>query len=119
MYDFCTEIGRTRARFTLVTENGRELYRLWFSVSGAAAGNLALHDVLMQGGAYIGGGIFARVRELALRFRREIVDAFLAKSPMSSLIGRVPRRLVTRPDAAPVGAIEISRRMTWSAGLAD
>ena len=74
---------------------------IFVSAYGAAAGNLAL-TVLSTGGLYLGGGIAPRILP-ALRWPM-FSDAFLAKSPMDSLIARIPVNVILNPEAGLLGA---------------
>ena len=74
---------------------------IFVSAYGAAAGNLAL-TVLSTAGLYLGGGIAPRILP-ALRWPM-FTDAFLAKSPMDSLIDRIPVRIILNPEAGLLGA---------------
>ena len=74
---------------------------LFVSAYGAAAGNLAL-TVLATGGVYLGGGIAPRILP-ALHWPM-FNEAFLAKSPMDSLIARIPVSVILNPQAGLLGA---------------
>lgn len=75
--------------------------RLFASVLGAEAGNLAL-KVLATGGIYIGGGIPPRV----LPFLREegFSRSFAGKGRMSNLMETIPVHVILEPRAALLGA---------------
>jgi glucokinase len=74
---------------------------LFVSAYGAAAGNLAL-TALATGGIYLGGGIAPRILP-ALRWP-VFLEAFLAKSPMESLIARMPVKVILNRQAGLIGA---------------
>ena len=80
-----------------------ETIRLFCSLYGAAAGNLAL-QYLATGGVYLGGGIAPAILP-ALR-RGEFLSAFLDKGRMGSLISRVPVMVILDPAAPLLGAAE-------------
>jgi glucokinase len=75
--------------------------RLFCSILGAEAGNLAL-KVLATGGVYIGGGIAPRI----LHFLEEgaFLAAFRKKGRMADLLFRMPVHVIIEPRAALIGA---------------
>ncbi len=75
--------------------------RLFCSILGAEAGNLAL-KTLSTGGIYIGGGIAPRL----LPFLEEaaFLAAFRRKGRMAELLARMPVRVILEPRAALIGA---------------
>jgi glucokinase len=75
--------------------------RLFVSVYGAQAGNLAL-AVGATGGVYLGGGIAPKV----LPFLRHggFMAAFLDKGRFASLLARIPVRVILDDKAALLGA---------------
>ena len=78
-----------------------ETVRIFCSVYGAEAGNLALH-CLATGGVYLGGGIAPAILP-ALR-RGEFLSAFLDKGRMRNLLSRVPVTVILDPAAPLLGA---------------
>jgi glucokinase len=80
-----------------------ETLRIFCSIYGAEAGNLAL-QYLASGGVYLGGGIAPAILP-ALR-RREFRSAFLDKGRMGTLLSRVPVMVILDPAAPLLGAAE-------------
>ena len=78
-----------------------EALRIFCSLYGAEAGNLAL-QYLATGGVYLGGGIAPAILS-ALR-RGEFLAAFLDKGRMGSLLSRVPVTVILDPAAPLLGA---------------
>lgn len=78
-----------------------ETLRIFCSLYGAQAGNLALH-YLATGGIYLGGGIAPAILP-ALR-RGEFLSAFLDKGRMRNLLSRVPVTVILDPAAPLLGA---------------
>lgn len=78
-----------------------ETLRLFVSILGAEAGNLAL-KVLATGGVYVGGGIPRRIVP-ALQ-DGTFLRAFVAKGRLSRLLEQIPVSLIVNPDAALLGA---------------
>jgi glucokinase len=78
-----------------------ETLRIFCSLYGAEAGNLALH-YLATGGVYLAGGIAPAILP-ALR-RGEFLSAFLDKGRMRSLLSRVPVAVILDPAAPLLGA---------------
>ena len=79
-----------------------EALRLFVSIYGAEAGNLALRT-LATAGLYVGGGI---VRHILPAIQRDatFMDAFLSKPPMDTLLRRIPVRLILNADTGILGA---------------
>lgn len=74
---------------------------VFVSAYGAESGNLAL-TVQSTGGLYVAGGIAPRILP---RLRSgPFMEAFRAKSPMTSLMERVPVRVITNDRAGLLGA---------------
>jgi glucokinase len=78
-----------------------ETVRIFCSLYGAEAGNLAL-QYLATGGVYLGGGIAPAILP-ALRWG-EFLSAFLDKGRMRSLLSRVPVVVILDPAAPLLGA---------------
>jgi len=78
-----------------------ETVRIFCSLYGAEAGNLAL-QYLATGGVYLGGGIAPAILP-ALR-RGEFLSAFLDKGRMRNLLSRVPVTVILDPAAPLLGA---------------
>jgi len=73
----------------------------FLAILGAEAGNLAL-KLYSTGGLYIGGGIMPRLAG-RLSFA-PLLAAFNRKEKMEALMQSIPVRLITRKDAALLGA---------------
>jgi len=78
-----------------------ETLRIFCSLYGAEAGNLAL-QYLATGGVYLAGGIAPAIL-CALR-RQEFLSAFLDKGRMRNLLSRVPVIVILDPAAPLLGA---------------
>jgi len=78
-----------------------EALRIFCSLYGAEAGNLAL-QYLATGGVYLGGGIAPAILP-ALR-RGEFLSAFRDKGRMENLLSRVPVVVLLDPGAPLLGA---------------
>jgi glucokinase len=78
--------------------------RLFASLLGAEAGNLAL-KTLAAGGVYLGGGIAPRITP----FLEEglFLAAFQRKGPMADLLFRIPVQVILEPRAALIGAADL------------
>ncbi len=81
----------------------REALRLFVSVYGAQAGNVAL-QVLASGGIYIGGGIAPAILP-ALRWG-EFLEAFLDKGRFREFLAAVPVKVILDDTAALLGAAQ-------------
>lgn len=80
--------------------------RLFLSLYGSEAGNLAL-KFFAVGGVFIGGGIAPRLAPL---FRRgEFMQAFLNKGRFFSLLSGIPVKIVLNDRAALLGAFRYAR----------
>ncbi len=79
----------------------RKTLNTFISILGAEAGNFAL-KVMATGGLYLGGGIPPRIVD-ALR-EGIFLNSFLRKGRMTSLLNKVPIRIITNPKAALLGA---------------
>jgi glucokinase len=82
---------------------------LFVSAYGASAGNLAL-TTLATGGVYLGGGIAPRILP-ALRWPM-FMNSFLDKSPMDSLISRIPVKVILNHGAGLLGAAAYASRQS-------
>jgi glucokinase len=80
-----------------------ETLRIFCSLYGAEAGNLAL-QYLATGGVYLGGGIAPAI--LPVLRREEFLSAFLDKGRMRNLLSRVPVAVILDPAAPLLGAAE-------------
>ena len=78
-----------------------ETLRLFVSILGSEAGNLAL-KVLASGGVYLGGGIPPRI----LPFLKDasFMQAFTAKGRFSEMMAKVPVHVIRYPEAGLFGA---------------
>jgi glucokinase len=128
MYDFLEEDGfapaqaRVRdafhgedraaviSRFGLSGEDRlcSEAIRLFVSIYGSEAGNLAL-QYRATGGLYVGGGIAPRILP-ALR-GPEFLEAFGSKPPMEKLLAKIPVRVVLEPRVGLYGAAAAAYRI--------
>lgn len=79
--------------------------RLFCSILGAEAGNLAL-KTLSTGGIYIGGGIAPRL--LPFLEEEAFLAAFRRKGRMAGLLSRMPVHVILEPRAALIGAASFS-----------
>ncbi|MBI3610232.1 MAG: glucokinase [Nitrospirae bacterium] len=86
---------------------------LFISLYGAEAGNLAL-KVFATGGVYIGGGIAPKiVRKLV---EGAFMKAFVDKGRYSSLMDRIPVRIILNEETGLLGAARFGLRRLTSAG---
>jgi len=79
----------------------REALRIFSSLYGAAAGNLAL-QVLATGGVYLGGGIAPAI--LPVLASGDFLEAFVAKGRFRDLLSGVPVWVIRDDTAALLGA---------------
>ncbi len=79
----------------------RRTLELFVSAYGAAAGNLAL-TAMATGGMFVGGGIAPQILD-ALRWPI-FMQSFLDKSPMDTLLSRIPVKVIMNPGAGLLGA---------------
>ena len=80
---------------------------LFIRAYGAAAGNLAL-TILATGGVYIAGGIAPRI--LDRLGAGPFMQAFRDKGRLSSVIARIPVRVILTDDVALYGAATVAAR---------
>lgn len=78
-----------------------ETMRLFVSIMGAEAGNLAL-KVLPSGGVYLGGGIPPRL--LSLLREERFMRAFTHKGRLSQVLEPLPVHVILNPKIALLGA---------------
>lgn len=78
-----------------------EALRLFVSIYGSEAGNLAL-QYRATGGVYLAGGIAPKILP-ALR-RRDFMEAFRKKPPLEELLAKIPVRVVLEPRLPLLGA---------------
>jgi glucokinase len=78
-----------------------EAFKLFISILGSEAGNLAL-KVLATGGVYVGGGIPPRIVEQLQQ--GDFVDAFTHKGRLSDMVHRIPVYVIRHPEVALYGA---------------
>lgn len=78
--------------------------RIFVSILGAEAGNMALR-LLAGGGVYLAGGIPPRI--LPWLQSREFLQAFRRKGRLSSFVSDIPVRVVMEPRAALLGAAHL------------
>ena len=79
----------------------REALRVFSSLYGAQAGNLAL-QVMATGGVYLGGGIAPAI--LPALSEGPFLESFLAKGRFREFLARVPVRVIRDEMAALLGA---------------
>ncbi len=79
----------------------RRAMDLYLSILGSEAGNLAL-KLYARGGIYLGGGILPRL--FGKVSFAGFIRSFGSKGAMAELMGTIPVHLITRPDAALLGA---------------
>jgi glucokinase len=82
---------------------------LFAAVYGAAAGNLAL-TVLASGGVYVAGGIARKI--LPVLTSGKFMEAFRNKGRLSSVVARMPVRVILTDDVALYGAAGVAARMS-------
>jgi glucokinase len=75
--------------------------RLFVSILGAIAGNLALTG-MTTGGMYIGGGIVPRI--LPILEEADFMGAFADKGRFRDLLSRIPVHVILNDKAALLGA---------------
>jgi glucokinase len=75
--------------------------RIFVSVLGAEAGNLAL-KVLATGGVYLGGGIPPRI--IPALENKVFLESFTQKGRFSDLVTRIPVHVIMNPKIALIGA---------------
>jgi len=82
-----------------------ETVRIFCSIYGAEAGNLAL-QYLATGGVYLGGGIAPAI--LPALGRGEFPSAFVDKGRMRNLLSRIPVMVILDPTAPLLGAASLA-----------
>ncbi len=80
---------------------------MFVSLYGAEAGNLAL-KALATGGVYIGGGIAPKILDKLMD--GTFMGAFIEKGRYSSLMNRIPVRVIINEKAALLGAARLCFR---------
>ncbi len=93
-----------------------ETVRIFIRVLAAEAGNLAL-KVFALGGVYLAGGIPPRI--VPLLQSGEFAASFTDKGRLSYLLGQIPVRVITNPQAALLGAASCGRAGVLQGGLRD
>jgi len=83
----------------------RETMRIFVSVLGAEAGNLAL-KVMASGGVYIGGGITHRIT--GILDSQLFLKNFLNKGRLAELLSDIPVRVIMDPKAPLRGAAQLA-----------
>jgi glucokinase len=81
---------------------------IFVSAYGAEAGNLALR-AMATAGVYIGGGIARKILP-ALKAGR-FMEAFLAKTPMTDLVAKIPVNVILNDEAGLLGAAVCAQRL--------
>lgn len=85
-----------------------EALRMFVSLYGAEAGNLAL-KMLATGGVYVGGGIAPQILDqISEGF---FMEAFAGKGRMSDLLRRIPVRVIKNDNTALLGAAYFGAHM--------
>jgi glucokinase len=79
----------------------RETLRLFVSILGGEAGNLAL-KVMATGGMYLGGGIPPRI--IPALEKGNFMQAFCGKGRLGIVLERVPVYVITNPQSALLGS---------------
>jgi len=74
--------------------------KLFISILGAEAGNMAL-KIMATNGVYIGGGIPRRI--VTLMENQEFMNSFRHKGRMSDLVSQMPVYIITNPRASLFG----------------
>lgn len=85
----------------------QEALKLFVSLYGSEAGNLAL-QYRATGGVYIAGGIAGKI--LPALQGPEFLESFRAKPPMEELLARIPIRVVREPRLGLYGAAAAAYR---------
>jgi len=85
----------------------RQVVRMFCSIYGAEAGNLAL-KCLTTGGVYIAGGIALKI--LPILSEGGFRQAFEAKGRMEKVLKHIPTYVVTSPQLGLLGAALIARQ---------
>ncbi len=98
----------TSAALERTSRIARETRRVWLSVFGAEAGNVALRGLTL-GGIFLGGGIPARL--LPLLRESWFLDAFQDKEPHRSLLRRIPISVVRRAETPLLGAAHLAEEI--------
>lgn len=80
----------------------REALRMFISIYGAEAGNLALRS-MATAGVYVGGGIAPKVLADA-KSQQAFLAAFTGKGRFSGLVSRVPVYIIVNDNTALIGA---------------
>ena len=80
--------------------------KLFVSLYGALAGNLAL-QYLSMGGVYLGGGIAPKV--VPLLKRGDFMEAFLSKGRFKKVLSEIPVKVVMDEPAPLLGAAQYAR----------
>jgi glucokinase len=100
------------AGVTAAAEAGHELaqkaIRLFVSIYGAQAGNLAL-TCLAAGGVYVAGGVAPRIQSYMTE--GGFMQAFLSKMPMQGLLARFPVYMVLDTSVGLKGAACVAAKM--------
>ena len=86
-----------------------ESLRLFVSIYGSEAGNLAL-QYRATGGVYVGGGIATRI--LPALKEPDFLESFRAKPPMEELLRNIPIRVVREPRLGLFGAAAAAYRIS-------
>jgi glucokinase len=89
-------------------ELAQKAIRLFVSIYGAQAGNLAL-TCLAAGGVYVAGGVAPRIQSYMTE--GGFMQAFLAKAPMQGLLARFPVYMVLDTTVGLKGAARMAARM--------
>ncbi|MBE0649917.1 MAG: glucokinase [Bacteroidales bacterium] len=108
--DWLKDLDKTKDPVPSILEYGSknisalcvETLRIFVSILGAEAGNMAL-KFFATGGVYIGGGLITRLYPDI--YRNVFLNRFLNKGRATSLMESFPVRIITNPKIALLGAI--------------
>jgi glucokinase len=82
--------------------------KLFISIYGAQAGNLAL-TCLPYGGLYVAGGIAPHIIDKLQDGC--FIEAFCNKSKMQDLMSKIPVKVITNPQVGLMGAVNVAKRL--------
>lgn len=91
----------TKAALENSAEIATETLKLFLSILGAEAGNMAL-KLMSTGGIYLGGGILPRI--VPLLEREAFMYSFTAKGRFQKILQDIPVHLIRNSEAALLGA---------------
>ncbi|MCX7939259.1 MAG: glucokinase, partial [Thermoflexales bacterium] len=91
-----------------------KVLEIFTSVLAAKAGNLAL-TIIATGGIYFGGGLPPRI--LPLLQRESFMNIFRYKGRLSSLMMRIPAKVIVNTRAGLIGAAHLAFALAEAAGV--